>query len=321
MLMDWLLETNEPWTRYRVRRDLLGQAEDDSAVVLARAMMLAHPQVQGLIVKAASWPGGALRRHNDASHPLNALSVLDDFGMRQDDPGMSMVVESLLAHQSPEGAFQTLLNISTAFGGAGQDQWSWILCDAPTILSGLLAFGLNQDGRVQLAVQHLLSSFRENGYPCAAAVELGRFRGPGRKSDPCPVANLFALKTLSLLPDQMNSPAAQAAGSALLECWERRVEKKPYLFGMGTDFRRLKYPYIWYDILHVAEVLSRYPYLHADARFREMLDIITAQADGAGRYTASSMYQSWKGWSFADKKHASPWITFLVLRMQKRITS
>lgn len=197
ILIDWLLELNEPWTQYRVRRDLLGQAEEDPEVALARAAMLGHLQVQELIARAASWPGAALRRHNDASHPLYALSVLADFGLRQDDPGMNLAVESLMAHQSPDGAFQTLLNIPTAFGGTGQDQWAWILCDAPTLLYVLLAAGLDQDRRVQSAVQHLLASFRDNGFPCAAASELGRFRGPGRKSDPCPVANLYALKALS----------------------------------------------------------------------------------------------------------------------------
>jgi len=320
MLIDWLLESNEPWTQYRVRRDLLGQAEEDPEVALARAAMLGHLHVQELIARAASWPGAALRRHNDASHPLYALSVLADFGLRQDDPGMNLAVESLLAHQSPDGAFQTLLNIPTAFGGAGQDQWAWILCDAPTLLYVLLAAGLDQDRHVQSAVQHLLDSFRDNGFPCAAAAELGRFRGPGRKSDPCPVANLYALKALSLIPQELDSPAAQAAGQAILQCWERRAEQKPYLFGMGTDFRKLKYPYVWYDILHVVEVLSRFPYLSTDSRFVDMLKVVIAQTDANGRFTAGSMYQSWKGWSFADKKHPSPWLTFLVLRIQKRIS-
>jgi hypothetical protein len=31
------------------------------------------------------------------------------------------------------------------------------------------------------------------------------------------------------------------------------------------------------------------------------------------------MYQAWKGWSFADKKASSLWLTLLVLRIQKRI--
>jgi len=56
-----------------------------------------------------------------------------------------------------------------------------------------------------------------------------------------------------------------------------------------------------------------------DPRFHRMFEAIVAQADDQGCYTATSMYQTWKGWSFADKNTPSPWLTFLVLRIQKRI--
>jgi hypothetical protein len=49
------------------------------------------------------------------------------------------------------------------------------------------------------------------------------------------------------------------------------------------------------------------------------VETITAQADYEGRYTATSMYRAWQGWSFADKKNPSPWLTFLVLRVQERV--
>jgi hypothetical protein len=91
------------------------------------------------------------------------------------------------------------------------------------------------------------------------------------------------------------------------------------MFGIGTTFRRLKYPFVWYDILHVVDVLSRFPFVHADPRFREMVETITAQADEDGRYRAGSMYRAWKGWEFADKRSLSPWITFLVRRILKRV--
>ncbi len=57
----------------------------------------------------------------------------------------------------------------------------------------------------------------------------------------------------------------------------------------------------------------------AHPRFREMVETITVQADEEGRYTANSMYRAWQGWSFANKKKPSPWLTFLVLRMVKRL--
>jgi hypothetical protein len=52
-VIEWLLESDEPWTRYRTLVDLLDQPEDDAGVQAARAEMLAHPQVQVLIAEAA----------------------------------------------------------------------------------------------------------------------------------------------------------------------------------------------------------------------------------------------------------------------------
>jgi hypothetical protein len=317
--IQWLLGAKEPWTRYRTLVDLLDRQEDDPEAQDARSAMLAHPQVQALIADAATWGERPLKRHNDASHPIYAFSTLADFGLRADDPGIAAGVDRVLAHQSPEGAFKTVVNLPTRFGGSGEDEWSWMACDAPTLLYVLLSMGLGSDERVQQATDHLVSLVQENGWHCGADARLGRFRGPGRKNDPCPIANVYALKALSLLPHRQDSPATQAGAEMLLSHWEHQTERKIYLFGIGTDFRKLKYPFVWYDILHVADVLSRYPTVRHDPRLQEMVEAITSQADGQGHYTAKSMYRAWKGWSFADKKNPSPWLTFLVLRILKRM--
>ena len=88
---------------------------------------------------------------------------------------------------------------------------------------------------------------------------------------------------------------------------------------MSSGQRGFTYCTYWYNVLHVVDVLSRFPFAHADPRFREMVETISAQASQEGRYTASSMYRAWRGWSFADKRRPSPWLTFLVLRIQKRV--
>lgn len=317
-IVQWLLDSPEPWTRYRALVDLLDQPADGPTVLATRAEMLAHPQVQALMAAATSWGDTALKRHNDASHPLYAFSTLADFGVRADDPGMAVAVETVLAHQSREGAFQTVLNVHPRYGGSGEDIWSWMLCDAPTLLYALLAMGLSEDGRVQKAVEHLVGQIDDNGWRCRSAPEFGKFRGPGRKADPCPIVNVYSLKALSLVPDLRDSPATRAGAEMLLWHWQHQTERKIYMFGLGTDYRKLKYPFIWYDILHVVDVLSRFPFVHDDPRFRQMVSAITAQADAQGRYTAGSMYRAWKGWSFANKKQPSPWLTFLVQRLLKR---
>jgi len=316
--VDWLLTSHEPWTRYRALVDLRELPENSAEVEAARNEMLNHPQVQLLIEDASGWPGYALKRHNDAKHPIYKLSTLADFGLKVTDEGLHEVVKAILSHQSPEGAFESLILIPKAFGGSGQESWSWFLCDSPTLLYGLLALGLGETGSIQRAVNHLIGLVEENGWRCSASPDLGKFKGPGKRSDPCPIANVYALKALSQTKNTNGKHAAHTGTEMLLNHWQIRREKKFYLFGMGTDFSKLKYPFVWYDILHVVDVLSRFPWVHSDPRFIEMVETITAQADSQGRYTASSMYRAWKDWSFADKKHPSPWITFLVLRIQKR---
>ena len=318
-LAAWLLAADEPWTRYRALLDLLNRPETDAEVQAARAAMLAHPQVRQLMVQAGNWGEVPFKRHRDVSFHIYALSALADFGVRWNDPGMAPIIQRVLTHQAPEGAFQTVVNIPKSFGGSGEDAWTWMSCDAPTLLYILLAMGLQEDERVQRAVAHFAGLVYENGWRCVVAPELGKFRGPGRKSDPCPIVNVYALKALSLTPEHQDSPATRAGAEMLLGHWQRQQERKIYLFGIGTDFRKLKYPFVWYDILHVVEALSRFAWVHADPRFGQMVETITAQGDEAGRYTAGSMYRAWKGWSFADKKHPSPWLTFLVLRILGRI--
>jgi hypothetical protein len=224
-----------------------------------------------------------------------------------------------MAQQSEEGPFQTKLRLFKRFGGIDGERWTWMACDAPTLLYALLSFGLSGNERVRRSVDHLVGLVEDNGWRCTAAAELGAFKGPGKREDPCPIANVYALKALSLVPELLDSRATRAGAEMLLWHWGPQCERKIFLFGIGTFYRRLKYPFVWYDILHVVDVLSRFPFVHDDPRLEDLVTTITEQADEQGRYAAASMYRAWKGWSFADKKAPSPWLTFLVLRIQRRM--
>lgn len=317
--IDWLLASDEPWTRYRTLVDLLDRDPSNAEVLDARREMLDHPQVQSLVAQVGTWGERPCRRHNDASYPTYALSTLADFGLRITDPGVQDAVDPVLAHQSPEGAFQTVINVPTHFGGTGEDHWTWIACDAPTLLYALLSMGLEDDPRVQRAVAHLAELGTEDGWHCVASPDMGTFKGPGKRSDPCPIANVYALKALSFSCEWIDSPVTRAGTEMLLWHWAHQGERKLFLFGIGTDFRKLKYPFVWYDILHVVDVLSRFPFVRQDPRFREMVEELVSQGDEDGRYTARSMYRAWQGWSFADKKRPSPWLTYLVARIKRRM--
>jgi hypothetical protein len=291
--------------------------EKSPEVLTARANMLSDPAVQRLISDLGDWPGPVIKSHK-TTLLYHKLGFLADIGCRYDDPGIRPVVEHILERQSAEGPFTVPINIPKGFGGDGQDHQTWMLTDAPMLLSALIQLGLGEDNRVEKAVAYLAGLVRENGWPCAAAPELGKFHGPGRRDDPCPFANLGMLKVFGDLPDWRESSAAESGIRMILTQWENRQVSRPYLFKMGTDFCKLKAPFIWYDLLHVLDVLSRFPQIRRDARYQEMVSILSSKVDGEGYYTAESVYQAWKEWEFGQKKVPSRWVTFLALRILAR---
>jgi hypothetical protein len=319
-LITWLLE-GPPWVQYRTRLDLLHQTESDPEVLKARQEMIKHRQVQGLLAELAQWPGFVLSSHKSAGHPLHKLIFVADLGLKATDPEIKQIIERICEHQAPEGSFQVLMNIPPRYGGTGKDQWAWALCDAPLILYALVKFGLGEDERIQKASAHLVSLIKENGWPCAVSEELGKFRGPGRKEDPCPYANLIMLKALAQKSEWRDSLECHIGAEALLTLWEGREKRHPYMFFMGTDFCKLKAPFVWYDLLHVVEVLTHFPDLRKDSRLKEMVEMIERKADGDGKFVPESVWQAWKGWDFGQKKEPSYWLTFLVLRIKKRLSS
>jgi len=316
--VQWLLK-GPPWASYRTRVDLLEQPESDAEVRAARRAMIGHPQVQALLEELGGWPGTVISSHKSAGQPFHKLTFLADLGLRVGDAGVAQIAARVTDHASPEGPFRLPMNIPTAYGGTGQDQWAWALCDAPLSLYAVIKFGLGADARVQAALRHLTDLVRENGWPCAVSPELGKFRGPGRKDDPCPFANLAMLKALSQHEGWRDGAAAAVGAETLLSLWEHSKDRHPYMFFMGTDFRKLKAPFVWYDILHVADVLSQFPALRGDPRLRSMVEVIQAKADAQGRWAPESVWKAWQGWDFGQKKLPSPWLTFLVLRIQKRM--
>ena len=311
---EWLLAA-EPFVEYRTRLDLLGEAPGEPAVEAARRAMLADPRVTALVDELGNWPGSVVSSHKSAGQPFHKLTFVADLGLDVGDPGVERIVAAVLAHRSGEGPFQLPMNIPAHFGGSGADEWAWALCDAPLVVYALAALGLRDDPSVRAALDHLVGLVRANGWPCAVSKELGRFRGPGRKDDPCPFATLAMLKALALFDDQRDGRPARAGAEAILALWDESRTRHPFQFYMGTDFRKLKAPFIWYDLLHVLDVLSRFPWVLRDVRFRDMLATLTGKVDDAGRYTPESVWTAWKPWEFAQRKVPSAWVTLLAWRI------
>jgi hypothetical protein len=156
------------------------------------------------------------------------------------------------------------------------------------------------------------------GWPCAVSASLGNWRGPGKKDDPCPFANLTMLKMAAQHAEWRDAAETRAGVETLLSLWVDSRTRHPYIFYMGDDFRKLKAPFIWYDLLHVLDVLTQFPWVKGDARLADMLAVLKDKADAAGRFTAEAAYQLWAGWEFGQKKTPSRWITLLAHRILAR---
>ncbi len=311
--IDWLLD-GEPWIAYRTRIDLLGQPESSHAVQAARAGMRRNPSIHVLLAALVDWPGAVISSHKSASQPFHRLTFLADLGLTAQDPEIATLLPRIFAHQAMEGPLQLPLP-----SGRGTPRWVWALCDAPLTVYALLQFGLEQDPRVVAAVEHLLGLVRSNGWPCAVSPELAPFRGPGRQEDPCPFATLAMLKALAVSTAWRDSQASHIGAETLLTLWQDSTERHPYMFFMGTDFRKLKAPLVWYDLIHVLDVLSRFPWLARDPRLHGMLGVLTSKANAEGCFTAESVWTAWKAWEFGQTKMPSRWLTLLAWRIIRRV--
>lgn len=315
--IQWLLD-GDAWIAYRTRLDLLEQSETTKEVRAARKAMLADAKISAILKELKNWPGIVLSSHKSASQPFHKLTFIADLGFKVNDPPINKIVRRVMEHQSRQGPFQLPTNVPTQYGGSGKDEWAWALCDAPVIVYALIKMGLGDHPKIQRAIQYLDGLVKENGWPCAVSPELGKFRGPGRKGDPCPYATLVMLKVLAQIPDLREGPSAKIGTETLLSLWDHSKQQHPYMFFMGTDFRRLKAPLFWYDILHVLEVLSQFRHVKKDARFRQMVKIVSGKSVGDDRYVPESIWTAWKDWDFGQKKIPSRGLTLQVQRILKR---
>ncbi|OPY32478.1 MAG: hypothetical protein A4E32_01059 [Methanomassiliicoccales archaeon PtaU1.Bin124] len=278
---------------------------------------LSFPPLRSLVDQVnGPWP--PLTSHKSAGHPLHTLVFLSELGISEEELGVQMAVRRLLSSLSTEGLFQVPVKIPVHFGGSGELSDSWALCDAPLCSYALINLG-HGDEVIGRSIDTMRAMVRENGWPCVTSPSMGGFHGPGKKGDPCPYANLIMLRLLSTDPSSLRSNEARQGYEAAMDLWTNSRQVHPYQFYMGTDFRKLKLPFIWYDIMHFGEVMSRYPWARDDERFRDVMSIIRSSGNGSGHYIPGSVWTAWKDWDFGQKKEPSRWLEFAIRRIEDRL--
>ena len=325
----WLLDCGEPGARWVTLTAILGRDHGDPDVRDAHGEVVADPATAGLAARLPDWAAGdRLSGHNSPAFAPNLLNLLADIGVHAGDfAGVERLLDAMLAHQEPAGRFPSYAPVP----GSREPVWGALLCDSHAVLEVLVRFGRGGDPRVKAGLERMAaditSTTQGRAWPCLPHSASG-WRGPGRKDDFCPMVTLQALRTFARLEPGERPGGLLTVARTALHAWRARATEKPYMFGHGRQFKIVKWPPTWYSAYAMLDTLGRYPALwrgpgHDPADVRALAELaaclVAYNFSADGTVTPRSTYRGFEGWSFGQKKQASPVATALLLAALRRL--
>jgi hypothetical protein len=317
--INWL-QANDPWVCYSALTELLEYPHDADEMQLARKAVLGHPSIKKLIAETTDWMPKAAGRNSDPQISYFKLRMLSDFGLTEEDRGIASIIKKASAHihdgmfacrgQTPKRPQKGAAIIKP---DPYADAWHASPCNSPMIAYALIALNCRSKA-IETAVERLRELWETpTGWFCHFFFVNSQFR---KVNAGCPMAGIMALEVFSQVPELKESKYAKNAFAPLQ--FHKEYGQTLYYFGRSKKFWTLKYPFVWYNGLYLADVLSRFDFVKESPLMKECIDWILAAQDEQGRFTATSAFIPYKNWDFGNKRQPSPWITFLCCRILKR---
>jgi len=303
-VIDWLMEDNS-WLKFAVQTQLLEKKVEPSLAIADSKIQLVINRLKDSNVGISSLKSGRTE-YTSTGNAFWDLFFLSDIGLRVEDIHIQDEIKNIFELQKEDGTF--ILQDGTKSG---------YFCIPTIILSSLVKMGYDNDPRILRFIEKIFETQRlDGGWHCALN------RATEKKlqdSASCPMDNLNVLMLLGQYDVYRYDERLNGAIDLLLIHWKKRMEPwRPYGFGVGNDFLKLKYPAVKYGILRVLDVLSLYPYAIKSNEFNEMVEFVMKKTND-GRFFAESVSRSYSEFDFGQTKLPSKWITFLIYRIQKRI--
>ncbi|MFP4114302.1 MAG: hypothetical protein ACLFUA_08015 [Spirochaetales bacterium] len=240
-----------------------------------------------------TWFETSVTRHNDPKLPSHVLKALADLGVRACDPGIGEIIEQIEEHRVDAlyAARQTLPDRENRTPDPDADEWHALPCDSPEIASALLQLG-HRGRALERSVAEVSRRWSEaDDWFCHFFFVESQYR---RHQVGCPMAALMALDLIDRAPGDSDAAVVR------------------------TAFEPLEFPFVWFNALYLADVVSRFPELRETDLGRELIDWVVSGQDEEGRWRATSVFRMYKGFDFAQKREPSAWITLLCCRILKR---
>jgi hypothetical protein len=302
----WLLEPENPSSRYLVLSRLLGRAEDDPEVRIARSAIPVQEPAKSIL--DAQWPEGYWMRPGSTYSPKHKATVwqvifLAALGVPRLD-ALERACAHVLEHSRlPDGRFTAQ---KTAQGA--------VACLNGNVVRAMLQFGI-QDRRLAESLEALAEMVARDGFQC-------RYNAPKptptrmREGLPCAWGAIKALGAFAEVPAAQRSPAVQAAidqGTALLEEGNLARGAYPTATRPSPLWQRFGFPLgFTSDLLEALEVLGALgapPPPGLDAA----LALVRDRQDASGRWALE--YTPRNTWAeFGTIGQPNKWVTFRALQ-------
>jgi len=317
VILDWLLDEDDPAVRLFALTRLCGEAEDSPKAVKARkALMKAGPVAEILSrqQKGGYW-GEAEKFYTDKyGGTAWQLLVLAELGADGGDPRVRSAIEFLLASSQDResGGF------SVEQGAKGGGRPGMVIpCLTGNMAWAMARLGYGGDPRIAAAVDWIFEhqQVRDgiDGPPAGSAHD-GRLE-PCFGAHSCFMGVVKTLKALAAIPPKRRSKAAKAKMAELVEfVLVHRVHKKSHDLSKVSKPGWLKFGFpLMYqtDALEILCVLAELGL--RDERASDAADAIEAARGGDGRW---KMANSFNGKTLVDierKGEDSKWITARAL--------
>lgn len=236
---------------------------------------------------------------------VESVSMLSDLGIGPGNPVVVGATACILNCWHEDGRFRTVP------GGATYP------CHTIAAARALCRLGLARDKRLQRTFEHLLETVHTDGGWRCNKFMFGR--GPETEhSNPGPT--LGALDAFRFSDYLNKNRLLDEAVEFLLVHWETRRPLGPCHFGIGTQFMRVEYPLLRYNLFNYVFVLSFYTRAKRDRRFRQALKTLQAHLVD-GKIVVENTHRGLADLSFCKKGLSSEAATIQYHQIQRNMSS
>lgn len=176
-------------------------------------------------------------------------------------------------------------------------------CHSAAAAAALCRNGYGDNPRVRLLLSYLMGNrYEDGGWRCR---KFSGGRGPETEHSN-PGVTLWALDAFRCSGLDRFEAGLDEAVETLLEHWRIRKPIGPCHFGIGSQFMKVEYPFLRYNIFYYTYVLSFYEKARKDERFAEALDVLKTKLDHEGSLVVERPNRKLADYDFCRKGNPSP---------------